>query len=595
MKNINKYNKTVGADLRVCPTIVETDNYPSLQKGTHTDALLRKTVFCLLSLLFCLTGCSDFLDKEILGNSTDENFYDTQYKLQAALNASYDVLQMDLFNECEWRFGEATADDVWGGDEGLASQMGQLVNFRFTTSNEWILNRYQVNYKGIHRANQVIANAHRVQLSVGDYASYRAVREILGQAKFLRALYYFNLVKTYGGVPIRPETETVDNLVIPRSTAAEVYAYIEKDLREAAIMLPARYMGNDAGKAGEGAAVALLMKALMYQAVPGEKSDKWQEIVRLGEFFTEGKTLTFSEILKYDATAENWETLRKRLWFKPQELNTPTDPYETPKTALPALNNAYTLEYKDYYGQSITYVEQFFQAGEYCRGSVFEVVFKESADGSGGDTNEGSSNFDNHYSSSPQIWTTADIVQQVFSSDPRRAYVITHQQYAPDGELCQSGPGRYLSLKWYTPLKDRPQYGGDNGKNRRLIRYADVILIYAETLNESGLGARALEQLNRCKTQANLINGSADLYLGGGYGQLRDQIWKERRAEFCFEWDRFFDLVRQRRAAQVIKTYGASRANKRGYYFREGVNELFPIPQSEIDISNGVVEQNPGY
>jgi len=559
--------------------------------------IIQKLSVCWLSaFICCLTSCSDFLDKEVLGNSTEDNFYETSYQLLSALNASYDILQSDLFNECEWRFGEATADDVWGGDEGLSSQMGQLVNFRFTTSNEWILNRYQINYKGIHRANLVIANAHRVKLSVNDYASYKTVREILGQAKFLRALYYFNLVKTYGGVPIRPETETVDNLVIPRSSAAEVYAYIEKDLREAAIMLPARYMGNDAGKAGEGAAVALLMKALMYQAVPGEKSEKWEEIIRLGEFFTEGKVLSFGEILKYDSQKEEWEALRKRLWFKPQELNSPTDPYETESTALPALNNAYGLDYKDYYGQNITYCEQFFQDGEFCKGSVFEVVFKESADGSSGDTNEGSSVYDNHYSSSPQIWTTAEIINNIFgSSDPRRAYMITHQQYAPDGELCQSGPGRYLSLKWYTPLKDRPQYGGDNGKNRRLIRYAEVELMYAEALNECGFGPRALERLNKCKTQANSIGTGKELYLGGGYGQLRDEIWKERRIEFCYEWDRFFDLNRQGRAAEVIKAYGATRANKRGYYFRKGVNELFPIPQNEIDISNGVVEQNSGY
>ena len=228
----------------------------------------------LTGFLVSLGGCDDFLTKEVLGNSTDENFFDTKYKLQAALNASYDVLQMDLFNECEWRFGEACADDVWGGDEGLGSQMGQLVHFRFNTSNEWIRNRYDINYKGIHRVNQVIANVNRVKLSIYDYNSYREIREILGQAKFLRALYYFNLVKTYGGVPIRQETETVDNLVIPRSTAEEVYAYIEKDLREAAIMLPARYVGNNAGKADEGAAVALLMKVLMYQAIFGERSEK---------------------------------------------------------------------------------------------------------------------------------------------------------------------------------------------------------------------------------------------------------------------------------------------------------------------------------
>lgn len=546
-------------------------------------------------IILFLTGCNDFLDNDVLGNSTDENFYDTQYKLQAALNAGYDLLQTDLYNECEWRFGEACADDVWGNDEGLSSQMGQLVQFRFNTSNEWIQNRYSINYKGIHRVNQVIANAHKVKLSVYDYASFKGVREILGQAKFLRALYYFNLVKTFGGVPIRPETETVNALVVPRQSAAEVYAYIEKDLREAAIMLPARYMGTDAGKASEGAAVALLMKVLMYQATPGEHSEKWQEMVRLGEFFVEGNTMTMGEILNYDETKENWESLRKRLWFKPRELNTSTDPYETPATELPALHNAYSLEYKDYYGKEFGFIDQFFQTGEFSKGSIFEVVFKESADGSGGDTNEGTPIYDNLFSSSPQMWTTNDIINELFSSDPRRAFTIGHQQYAPDGDMCQCGPGRYLTLKWYTPIKDRPQYGGDNGKNRRLLRFVEVVLMYAEALNETNQGARALEQLNKNKAQVNTINGSTTLYTGGGYGQMRDQIWKERRIELCFEWDRFFDLVRQKRAAEVIQTYGSKRANKRGYYFRKGVNELFPIPQSEIDISNGVIEQNPGY
>lgn len=560
---------------------------------------MNKSLFNILLILSCpllfFTGCADFMDKEVLGNSTDENYYDTQYKLQTALNASYDILQSDLFNECEWRFGEATADDVWGNDEGLASQMGQLVNFRFTTSNTWITNRYAVNYKGIHRVNQVIANAHRVQLSLNEYSSYKAVREILGQAKFLRALFYFNLVKTYGGVPIRPEVETTDNFVIPRSSAEEVYAYIEKDLREAAIMLPARYMTTDAGKASEGAVVALLMKVLMYQATPGEESDKWREMVRLGEFFIEGKSMTFGEILKFETYDEDWEDLRKRLWFKPREINEATDPYETIDTELPALVNAYSLDYKDYYGVSISYLEQFFQTGEFCKGSVFEVVFKESADGSLGDTNEGASVYDNHYSTSPQIYTNEGIITDLFSTDARRSFMIGHQQYTPDGELCQCGSGRIVSLKWYTPIKERPQYGGDNGKNRRLIRFAEVVLMYAEALNECGDGARALIELNKTKRLANTINGSTTLYVGGGYGHMRDQIWKERRIEFCYEWDRFFDLVRQKRAARVIKAYGANRANKRGYYFREGVNELFPIPQNEIDISNGVVEQNPGY
>jgi hypothetical protein len=561
----------------------------------------RQLVYLFTCLLvYSLAGCNDFLDKEVQGFSTDKNFYDTRYKLQAALDAAYDVLQMNLFNECEWRFGEACADDVWGADEGLESQMGQLVQFRFTPSNTWIRDRYAINYTGVHRANQVIANAHRVKLADNQYSSYRDIREILGQAKFLRAFFYFNLVKTYGGVPIRPEVETVDNLVIPRSTAEEVYACIEKDLREAAIMLRARFTGSDAGKADEGATVALLMKVLMYQATPGKKSDKWEEMLRLGEFFIDGRSMTYGEILKYDPEQEDWEDLRKRLWFKPLEQNSETDPYETADTPLNSLQTAYSLEYKDYTGKDIGYINQFYLAGEFCRGSVFEVVFKESADGSADDTNEGTSVYTSHYDVTspyePQIWCREEIIQALFgSSDPRRAFMLAHHGFAPDGETNENPPGTYMSLKWYTPLRERPQYDGDNGKNRRVMRYAEVVLMYAEALNECGFTARAWTELNKNKAMANTISGSAALYPAGGYGQMRDNIWLERRLELCFEWDRFFDLVRQKRAATVLKTFGENKANKRGYYFREGVNEVFPIPQREIDISNGVVTQNPGY
>ncbi len=87
-----------------------------------------------------------------------------------------------------------------GTDEGLASQIGQLVMFRFNTSNTWICQRWEVNYRGIHRANQVIANIDRVKTSTTAYTAYQQIRWIYGQAKFLRAFYYFNLVKTFGGV-----------------------------------------------------------------------------------------------------------------------------------------------------------------------------------------------------------------------------------------------------------------------------------------------------------------------------------------------------------------------------------------------------------
>ena len=236
----------------------------------------------VFAIAFSLTACDDFLDKDVLGNATDENYYNTQYKMQSALDAVYDELQSDEYNDQEWRFGEAMGDNVFGTDEGLSSQMGQLVNFRFNTSNTWILQRWRVNYKGIHRANQVIYNIHRVRITNDQLATYNQVRWIYGQAKFLRAYYYFNLIKTFGGVPIRPEQESVDSLVVPRSTLEECYAYVEKDLREAAVMLPNVYSSSaDLGKVTRGAAIALLMKVLMYEAKPGVASDKWNEMVEL--------------------------------------------------------------------------------------------------------------------------------------------------------------------------------------------------------------------------------------------------------------------------------------------------------------------------
>lgn len=544
-----------------------------------------------------LTGCEDFLDEEVQGNSTKENFYDTRYKLQSALNATYDILQSDAFQDTDWRFGEACGDNVTGADEGLSSHMGQLVNFRFNTSNTYILNRWEINYKGIHRANQVIANAHRVKISTNDYSEYRQVREILGQAKFLRALFYFNLVKTFGGVPIRPEEETVEKLVIPRSSREETYAYIEKDLREAAIMLPNRFTSSESGKAGAGAATALLMKVLMYEATPGTPSEKWEQLAELGGYFVKGNSFTLKQMLDYPARYEgqDWESIRKELWFKPQELNGESDPYEGPDYECPKLSNAYSLEYRDAYNNVISYDKQWYIEGEFCQSSVFEIVFKESGDGTGGDTNEGSNIYSTLFSINSPIFSEDDIITRMFGSDVRKSFTIGHHQYTPDNENTEIGSGRILSLKWYTPIKDRPIYSDDNAKNRRLIRYPEVVLMYAEALNECGRGAESLEQLNSCKKVVNAINNSTTLYVGGGYGYLRDQIWTEREMEFAFEWDRFFDIVRQGRAASVIKAYALTKSNKRGFYFREGVNEIFPIPQTEIDVSNGVVTQNPGY
>ena len=154
---------------------------------------MKKYIYILAGALL-FASCEDFLDKEPQGSPTKDNYYRTTYQLQEALNAVYSVLQSNNYMNCEWIFGEACGDDVYGDDErGGITHIADLVHFRFTTSNSWIRDRYRINYEGINRANQVIANAHKVQFANTDINNYVTVREILGQAKFLRALFYFNL------------------------------------------------------------------------------------------------------------------------------------------------------------------------------------------------------------------------------------------------------------------------------------------------------------------------------------------------------------------------------------------------------------------
>ena len=139
--------------------------------------ILKWSLLLIFPLL--ISGCSDFLTEEPLAASSKENYYRTPYQLQEALNSVYDMLQSNLYNNSEWIFGEACADDVIGNDESTANQIAELVNFRFNTSNNWILNRYTVNYRGINRANQLIANVNKVKLASNDYGNYTTVREIL--------------------------------------------------------------------------------------------------------------------------------------------------------------------------------------------------------------------------------------------------------------------------------------------------------------------------------------------------------------------------------------------------------------------------------
>lgn len=228
-----------------------------------------KIMTIAIAALLSLNSCSDYFEPELKGQVPEDVFFENLNNLRYTLNTAYSLLETEKYQRSELLFGEAMSDNCWNAQDVTSGDVYELLNFQFNTENQYILERYQINYQGINTVNQIIRSIPHVKYRT-DGVSQKEIREVYGQAKVLRALFYFNLVKTFGGVSIQPETQELGSLIVKRSTLEETYAYIEKDLREAILLLrKQRYQLGEAGQISAGGALGLLMKVLMYQASPG--------------------------------------------------------------------------------------------------------------------------------------------------------------------------------------------------------------------------------------------------------------------------------------------------------------------------------------
>ncbi len=560
---------------------------------------MRKTI-CFTIILVLFSSCEDYFEHTPQGNPTDEKFYQNLNELQIGLNAVYSILADNNFQKSEWLFGDGCGDDCTLTDGvNPSSHLGQVGLFTFSSDNDMIRTRWQINYTGIFRANWIILNAPGTYQWPGlGGANQNVLREIICQAKFLRALFYFNLVKTYGGVPIKPEkleitADGTDNFVQPRSSLTEVYQYIEKDLRESILGLRESYIEEEFGHITKGAATGLLIKVLAYQGKPGIQHPKWDEVVSMGSAFINQENMSIRELLDFDNLYpdESPEEIAERLGFR-NSLN---------------LDSLIMVAGK--YNLSTAYDELWNLSGEFSESSLIEV------------NHVNTPNIDRNFGSwfseelNSRNYPHADIIQpsqnlldlKGSSNDPRLFTTVLEQPgFVPDNTSIggQAGPTYTSCYKWYTLRYERQLQAG-NPKNFRMLRFADIILYYAEALNETGDPVAAIDEANKLRYRARQIavsgrwtaipSGPDDIPYGN-YLQVRDRIWKERRIEKACEFDRFWDIVRTGQAAERLAEFnqkmGLDRYKK---HFVKGVNEIFPIPQVEIDLSNGIVTQNPGY
>ncbi len=492
------------------------------------------TTLCTVLFLTVIgTGCKDFLDTELQGVYSNSSFYQTKEHAVFAINATYEITAFKNINNNLWVFGDVASDDAKkGGNPGDQSDMGFIDEFTINPDNGFIESIWKHYYEGITRANKVIYYVPDIEMDNG------LKQRIVGEAKFLRAYFYFHMVNIFGEIPLKTQPAfSSDDLHVPVSSVADIYLQIEQDLTEASQVLPVSYKSSETGRATKGAALGLLAKALLFQ-------EKWQPCLdAITSLEQSGYSLMPLHRNNFEFSYENnvesifeIQHLTGQVPFLGSNLN---------QWFSPQVENGY-----------------FFNAPTQNFVDEFEV-------------------------------TGGGVI------DPRLDYTVGRENQkwinGEDFDPAWSPETGYLQKKHIQPLSEiGTGTKGDGDLNYTFMRYAEVLLIKAEALNELGSGAEALIPLNEVRKRAResymfdetlpgfgaIPAGLLPDVISTNQSTLRTAIRHERRVELGFEFHRFYDLMR----------YGTTTAEAAlsDTNFNYATHRYFPIPQSEVDTNNAI-------
>jgi starch-binding outer membrane protein, SusD/RagB family len=542
-----------------------------------------------------LTGCEELIEKEPIARQSDISFFSTQQGAIQAVNGCYDVLRrMRTFTqEGLYEIGDCMSDDSEvGGAEGKYEHVGAQDASRFAISSSNIMAQqfWHYIYRGIGRCNHVIGRVPEINMDI-------SLRErLVGEAKFLRAFYYFHLNNVFAGVPLVDHPLKQEEFYsVPRSTRIETYNFIVNDLLDAIEHLPTEYSAADIGRATMGAAKTLLAKTYLYMAT----------------------------LKKYNTYIEfNGQT------FDQENQVSPPEYFQKSKTLLDELINSgrYALisgNYTKYAGEPYEHQIHAFAwiftiEGDNSSESIFEIQAMNGHSGTGADYNES-----NHI---PKWQLVRDAIapdgtpiskpgfgfncptQDLFDAFEEEDSIRLHTTITTDndsilweyeGEIVWCMCNHAQSPTGYGQGKYRPVpfelFGGggaypatQSGHNQVMLRYADVLLMHAEVCMELGLDAEAKSSLKTIRNRVNLTD-YPDATKYPGLQDLKEAVYHERRVELALEHNRWFDLVRWGRAEQELA------GTKFGEYFEKGKHEYLPIPETQVIISKGSIIQNRGY
>ncbi|WP_245907560.1 RagB/SusD family nutrient uptake outer membrane protein [Olleya aquimaris] len=483
-----------------------------------------KYLIASLAFLTSISCTDDFIDRDTVYSIDSENYFNSESDYYNALIGAYDMLQSSYVNVL---LGEIASNNTLCGGESATDVIGfqQIDDMIHTPVNSNLKDVWNWMFAGVNRANYI--------MEFQDKTNFPGKEIIIAETRFLRAYYYFELVKWFGPVPLKETRfELGDETSIPRSPVSEVYALIEADLQYAVDNLD--YTAPQVGRVTKGAAQALLGKAYLFQDKFSAAASILENLILNGPY---------DLVTDYDTIFEN--------------------------EGENGIESVFEVQYTDVEGAG-------FGCLQCSEGNV--------AVGFSGVRNYNGPLFTSGFSFNVP---TQDVVDEFEAGDNRKDVAILDIEAWSASTGASYGTGYehtgYFNRK-YLPRVRSSQAQGDlnltNPNNYRAIRFADVLLMAAEAFNRGGIDdTKAQNFLNRVRERA-FGNTSNNVSLTGT--ALTNAIYHERRVELVGEGHHFFDLVRTGRGTQIPG-------------FTPNKNELFPIPIEEIQFSNGNWQQNPGY
>ena len=498
----------------------------------------------VLALVFSTTGCRKFLDTSRQGQYTTEDYpypggsgpYD-----QFLFGAYNDLRHYDVHCTGFFLATSVRSDDADKGStptDGGADAIS-MDNFPVLPNNGIVNGMWNGYFGFITKCNTALDQIENNK----DIIATDAVKiQSQAEARFLRAYAYFNLVRLFGRVPLIDKVLTVAQVNVPQSTPAQIYALIESDLTFAAANLPLSWDKKFVGRATKGAANGILAKVYLTQQKWGQAMSAANMVMTSGQY---DLSTSYNNI------------------FGEFGENSKESVFEAQATASAAIPTANGIQLSQFTGVR--------DSGDWNLGFGWNVP---------------NSNLENAYE----------------ANDPRRARTFLYRSTSTT--QYKTVYGEITATTWVNPIYNHKAYSNPafralyNSKasywmNVRLLRYADVVLMYAEAANEVGgttNATLALAALNsvRARARTGAPGGTLPDVTTTDQALLRAAIRQERRIELAMEYDRFFDLVRWGIAQTALSNAGKPN-------FIASRDNLLPIPQAQIDLSKGVLTQNPGY